>query len=122
MGNWDRTKFDLCGARTKTGQPCKMRSGQGTDHVGIGRCFRHGGASPSGRKAAAAAELQQRLHALSEPLTDEQAVVAALDDDLDTPAALDVLDRMADAGHGPSLRASAALLGIDLDDQPTPTA
>jgi L-cysteine:1D-myo-inositol 2-amino-2-deoxy-alpha-D-glucopyranoside ligase len=52
---------------------------------------------------------------------DEQAVLAALDDDLDTPAALDVLDRMAAAGHGASLRAAAALLGIDLDDQPTLT-
>jgi L-cysteine:1D-myo-inositol 2-amino-2-deoxy-alpha-D-glucopyranoside ligase len=51
----------------------------------------------------------------------EQAVVAALDDDLDTPGALDVLDRMADGGHGASLHAAAALLGIDLDDQPAPT-
>ncbi len=76
MGEWDRSKFPLCGARTKAGEPCKMRSGQGTDHVGVGRCFKHGGASPAHRKAAAAGELQQRLHALSEPLADEQAVPA----------------------------------------------
>jgi L-cysteine:1D-myo-inositol 2-amino-2-deoxy-alpha-D-glucopyranoside ligase len=51
----------------------------------------------------------------------EQAVVAALDDDLDAPTALDALDRMAEDGHGASLRASATLLGIDLDGQPAPT-
>ncbi|MGI8662311.1 MAG: cysteine--tRNA ligase [Acidimicrobiales bacterium] len=42
------------------------------------------------------------------------AVRAALDDDLDTPAALEAMDAAAAAGHGVS--ASAALLGIDLAD------
>ena len=53
-----------------------MFAGQGTSHAGTGRCFKHGGASPSHVKAAAAGELQQRLHALSEPLTDEEAIPA----------------------------------------------
>lgn len=35
-----------CGAKSKrTGQPCKLRAGFGTDHVGTGRCKYHGGAS-----------------------------------------------------------------------------
>jgi hypothetical protein len=53
----------FCGSRRKAGQIehdrsptnpnpwpwCRMRAGRGTDHVGIGRCSNHGGASPSGR-------------------------------------------------------------------------
>lgn len=46
--------------------------------------------------------------------TGEQAVLAALGDDLDTPAALRALDRLADAGHGESLRRAGAILGLDL--------
>lgn len=44
----------------------------------------------------------------------EQAVLAALDDDLDTPTALTCLDRLADGGHGASLRAAGVILGLDL--------
>lgn len=44
----------------------------------------------------------------------EQRLLAALDDDLDTPGALAVLDALADAGVGGSLRWGAALLGLDL--------
>ena len=39
-------------------------------------------------------------------------VRAALDDDLDTPGALEALDREAKAGR--SVRAGAALLGVEL--------
>lgn len=35
-----------CGAKTRSGTPCKKRAGWGTDHVGQGRCKLHGGASP----------------------------------------------------------------------------
>jgi L-cysteine:1D-myo-inositol 2-amino-2-deoxy-alpha-D-glucopyranoside ligase len=41
-----------------------------------------------------------------------EAVRAALDDDLDTPRAVRVLDEAADAGRG--VTAGAALLGVDL--------
>ena len=40
-------------------------------------------------------------------------VRAALDDDLDTPAALAIIDRAAAAGHG--TRSAAALLGVVLE-------
>lgn len=34
-----------CGAKTRTGTNCKLPAGHGTDHVGIGRCKRHGGST-----------------------------------------------------------------------------
>lgn len=34
-----------CGAKTRSGTPCKRPAGWGTDHVGSGRCKLHGGAS-----------------------------------------------------------------------------
>lgn len=43
-----------CGAKNKHGGgTCKRRAGAGTDHLGEGRCSKHGGSSPSGKKAAA---------------------------------------------------------------------
>jgi hypothetical protein len=36
---------NLCGGKTTAGGLCKRPSGAGTDHVGIGRCKLHGGAS-----------------------------------------------------------------------------
>ncbi len=35
-----------CGAKTRTGDPCKLKAGFKTDHVGVGRCRLHGGATP----------------------------------------------------------------------------
>lgn len=45
----------ICGAKTKLGKKCQNPSGQGTDHLGTGRCKLHGGASkgaPKGNKNA----------------------------------------------------------------------
>lgn len=42
-----------CGAKKRGGGKCGQAAGLGTDHLGSGRCKWHGGASPSGRKAAA---------------------------------------------------------------------
>ena len=44
------------------------------------------------------------------------AVRAALDDDLDTPAAVRAVDEAAGAGH--DVTAAAALLGVDLTPRP----
>ncbi len=44
----------------------------------------------------------------------ERTVFAALDDDLNTPGALAALDRLAEGGHGESVRAAAAVLGFSL--------
>ncbi len=38
---------EFCGAKTKSsGKPCQRPAGWGTDHVGIGKCKLHGGATP----------------------------------------------------------------------------
>src|SRR5215211_3808651 len=50
-----------------------MFAGQGTPTPGIGRCFRHGGCSPTHQKHAANVLVEQRLHAEAEALTDEEA-------------------------------------------------
>lgn len=35
-----------CGAKTRSGTPCKKEAGWGTDHLGQGKCKLHGGATP----------------------------------------------------------------------------
>lgn len=35
-----------CGAKTRSGSPCRRPAGWGTDHHGVGRCKLHGGATP----------------------------------------------------------------------------
>jgi len=49
-----------CGAKTRQGGKCKNPAGFKTDHPGSGKCAHHGGATPSGR-IAAARETAQRL-------------------------------------------------------------
>lgn len=36
----------LCGAKTRSGSPCRNKAGYKTDHVGQGRCHLHGGLNP----------------------------------------------------------------------------
>src|SRR5690554_1667741 len=36
----------ICGAKTRSGAPCKKQAGWGTDHLGQGKCRLHGGATP----------------------------------------------------------------------------
>jgi len=47
-----RKGFKICGARTRNHDPCTQRAGWGTDHLGAGRCVKHGGKnqSPSSAK------------------------------------------------------------------------
>ena len=35
-----------CGAKKRNGDPCQNRAGYKTDHVGIGKCWLHGGLTP----------------------------------------------------------------------------
>jgi hypothetical protein len=55
----------VCGAM-KHGKPCKMFAGQGTDHVGRGRCHHHGGAStgPATEEGKAVSSKNSTLHGL----------------------------------------------------------
>jgi hypothetical protein len=49
----------LCGAKTKSGS-CGMVAGARTDHLGAGRCFRHGGNTPNGKAYGAKLNLQRQ--------------------------------------------------------------
>lgn len=42
---------DLCGATNRNGEPCQLKAGWGTDHLGVGRCKFHGGASTGPKDA-----------------------------------------------------------------------
>jgi hypothetical protein len=55
-----RDHADLCGARKKDGSTCRLYAGQGTDHVGIGRCKHHGGSTPNHKKHALELEVKRR--------------------------------------------------------------
>jgi hypothetical protein len=46
-----------CGAKTQSGGRCKNKAGFRTEHPGFGKCFKHGGASENGTKAAARAQI-----------------------------------------------------------------
>jgi hypothetical protein len=50
-----------CGAKTRAGTPCQHAAGQGTQHVGWGRCKLHGGNTPTGIKAAATARAENAV-------------------------------------------------------------
>ena len=43
----------LCGGHKTNGQECKLPAGYLTDHIGFGRCCWHGGATDTGKAAAA---------------------------------------------------------------------
>jgi hypothetical protein len=40
------SKTPRCGAKTRSGGPCKQALGARTDHPGVGRCWLHGGDTP----------------------------------------------------------------------------
>jgi hypothetical protein len=73
---------DQCAAR-KRQEPhdaCKRPAGWGTDHPGVGCCKYHGGASPSGKKAAATVKAEREVRALAaQYLADAPAVVNPLE-------------------------------------------
>lgn len=48
----DSAGFERCGAKGRTGQPCGLPAGHGTDHPGIGRCKLHGGSTPNHQRSA----------------------------------------------------------------------
>lgn len=66
----------VCGAERRGGKgPCRLPAGYNTSHEGTGRCSWHGGASPSGTKAAREQEVAaQAARALARldvpPVTD----------------------------------------------------
>lgn len=73
-----------CGGKTRAGNNCPLKAGQGTDHVGVGRCKHHGGATRSHRQAATRILTEQRITTMfgkdydTTPITDPLAAFAAL--------------------------------------------
>lgn len=62
-----------CGAKTKKGDKCQHQAGQGTDHLGTGKCRLHGGASkgaPKGNKYA-------QKHGIYSKLFSDEEITAA---------------------------------------------
>lgn len=57
----------VCGAKTDHG-PCQQWKGARTDHVGFGRCYRHGGSSPNGTKAAEKEQTVDRMRTYGAPI------------------------------------------------------
>lgn len=48
-----KKELSLCGAKGRTGNPCRRPAGWGTDHVGVGCCKLHGGSMRNQRVHAA---------------------------------------------------------------------
>lgn len=57
-----------CGARTRGGTPCQNKAGWATDHVGAGRCSKHGGCTPPGQANGMAILARQDLARWGQPV------------------------------------------------------
>lgn len=62
----------ICGAPTRTGTLCQRTPGAGTDHIGVGRCDKHGGNTPDGIKDTA---VQIATHLRTSALLDDMPVM-----------------------------------------------
>jgi hypothetical protein len=67
MTSEKRSTYALCGAKKKNGAACRAFAGQGTDHLGVGRCKFHGGSTRTHRQNAAVVEAKNRMIRFGEP-------------------------------------------------------
>lgn len=72
-----------CGGHSRKGTQCTKARGYRTDHPGYGNCAHHGGATPSGRKAADRERGQSAIFRLAsrgevEPMTDPLQAIARM--------------------------------------------
>lgn len=67
-----------CAAIFKGRPPCQLPAGWGTDHVGIGRCRKHGGATANHRKKAEGEKAEMALRALGRPTRQVDNPIAEL--------------------------------------------
>jgi len=63
-----RDSMKLCGAKKKNGEECRAFAGQGTSHLGVGRCRWHLGNSPSHQSHAVKQEARARMIEFGEAL------------------------------------------------------
>lgn len=85
----------FCGARLRQKSEdghhfCQMRAGQGTDHVGIGKCSRHGGSTTTHRTRA-----RLQLAELVNPAIVRLAKIVA-DDDAPTGSQIRAVENILD--------------------------
>jgi len=58
--------YERCGARKKSGDgTCRLPAGHGTKHVGVGRCRRHGGNTPTHEAHAEHVEAEARARRIA---------------------------------------------------------
>lgn len=67
-----------CGAKGRSGKPCGLPAGHGTEHVGTGRCKLHGGSTPShvNKARREVAEEAVRTFGLPVETTPQEALLA----------------------------------------------
>lgn len=113
-----------CGARTKSGTPCKRQRGWGTDHKGYGQCRRHGGNTPDGIKGAARERMEAEGGNMAmgrrvEPIDALLHVVYATAGRVEwlgrQVAAIEAGDMLVDSPRGMELAAYAKFHGLELD-------
>ncbi len=78
-----------CNAQKRQGPAgglCKEWAGKGTDHVGTGRCRRHGGCAPTGRRAAVREYVADQHRRFGQPIA--ISPTAALRDEVGRTAGL----------------------------------
>jgi len=70
-----------CGAKRRQGDgaECKLRAGQGTDHLGVGRCKYHGGSTRNQRKAVEAQVIEAKARTMFGRAFDDTPVGNPLD-------------------------------------------
>lgn len=118
MSSEERNVRPLCGAKKKSGEPCRAFAGQGTDHKGVGRCKDHLGNSPSHKQAAVTAEAQAQMVTLGAPLdvTPMQALQGVLKATAGHVAHLaDRVGQLPDLGETHESRAILRLYGDERD-------
>lgn len=70
---------DTCNARTRAGSYCQRMAGDGTDHLGHGRCVSHGGNTANGRVFGHMLMVQDEARRLALPIeVDHQEALAEL--------------------------------------------
>jgi hypothetical protein len=76
----DHLRTALCGAMTKRGVRCRAFAGQGTDHLGVGRCKYHGGSTQNHRKKADREIVAAEMATLGTPIdvTPDQVAMGLL--------------------------------------------
>jgi hypothetical protein len=64
----DKYPMDNCAAKTRNGGTCRKRAGEGTSHLGEGRCKLHGGASPQAELAGVVTLARREAATMGRPL------------------------------------------------------